>query len=109
MFTINMYFVYLKYLITQTKILQIHGQQMSYQHSNQPRMILGGGNFQYMHQQHQIPPAANGSPQISPQQKSQIRNQPPLKWSPLPHSSAESNHVLLNNMSNKPMGKSIII
>ncbi|XP_065370770.1 eukaryotic translation initiation factor 4E transporter [Calliphora vicina] len=87
---------------------QIHGQQMSYQHSNQPRMILGGGNFQYMHQQHQIPPAANGSPQISPQQKSQIRNQPPLKWSPLPHSSAESNHALLNNMSNKPMGRPIL-
>lgn len=76
-----------------------------YQHSNQPRMILGGGNFQYLHQQ-QVTPAANGSPQVSPQQKSQIRNQPPgpLKWPIISHSSIESNHALLNNM-NKPMGK----
>ncbi|KNC25471.1 hypothetical protein FF38_05863 [Lucilia cuprina] len=89
---------------------QIHGQQMSYQLGNQPRMILGGGNFQYMHQQQQIAPAANGSPQMSPQQKSQIRNQPPgpLKWPLITHSTVESNHPLHNNMPNKPMGRPIL-
>ncbi|KAM7341280.1 eIF4E-Transporter [Cochliomyia hominivorax] len=89
---------------------QIHNQQM-YQHSNQPRMILGGGNFQYMHQQpqHQIIPSS-GSPQVSPQQKSQIRNQPtgPLKWPLITHSTIEQNHAILNNMNNKPMGRPIL-
>lgn len=71
-------------------------------------MILGGGNFQYMHQQHNhILPTANGSPQISPQQKAQIRNQPPapIKWPLNTHSAMDSNQSLLSNISNKPIGK----
>uniref|UniRef100_T1PA51 Cysteine-rich secretory protein family n=1 Tax=Musca domestica TaxID=7370 RepID=T1PA51_MUSDO len=87
-------------------------QQQLQQHINPPRMILGAGNPQHLHQQQpqQMPPNPEvGSPQMLPPH---LRNQQlaGLKWPPgfIGGPAATAHPSMMNAAMNKPMGRPIL-